>query len=122
MRSANDFASKVNEWALTNDNLKPRMQELPQQVQPLQVRLEGAIGEARDLDNQLEIARADLREITRKRRDLLREGDKVRSQIGALIRGTFGFTSERLIPFGINPRPTVIRRKSKPTTQVEEKA
>jgi len=40
----------------------------------------------------------------------------VRRRVEAHLRGTFGYTAEQLIKFGVKPRPRVIRRKKSPET------
>lgn len=84
------------------------------QVQPIAVELEALITEIRGLDNEQEVARMRLRELTRRRREAEQKGEALRRRVAAHLRGTFGFTSEQLIQFGINPRPSRIRRSRKP--------
>ncbi len=84
------------------------------QVQPLQAELEAVIVEARGLDSRQELARSQARDLTRQRQDIEKRGESLRRRIASHLRGTFGFTSEQLVQFGVNPRPRVARRK-KPT-------
>jgi hypothetical protein len=81
------------------------------QVQPLQVELEALIGEAHDVDGRQELAWGQARDLTRQRQDIEKRGEDLRRRIASHLRGTFGFTSEQLVQFGVNPRPRVIRRK-----------
>lgn len=114
MRSAKYFANIINNWALLNDNLKPRIEELGPQAQALQIELEGVLSRARALENRQELARGEFHQLTRDRQTLEKEGEDLRRRLGSFVRGTYGFTSEQLIPFGIKPRPrTGTRRKSK---------
>ncbi len=110
MRSANVFGEKITNWDLTSTNLKPHLADMPQ-VQPLQIEMAGLVVEARDVDSRQEAARGLARDLTRQRQDIEKRGDALRRRIAAHLRGTFGFTSEQLIQFGINPRPRVTRRK-----------
>ena len=103
-------ATKNRRWGLLNDNVEEHLPEMPQ-VQPLHTELQGMASEMRTLDNEQEETRSKLRDIVQRRRDLERRGELVRRRIEAHLRGTFGFTSEQLIKFGIKPRPRVIRRK-----------
>ena len=110
MRRANSFAAKVVNWELIRTNIRPHLDGMPH-VQPLLTELEGVLTEARELDSVQEVARGQLRDVTRRRQELEQRGEKLRRRLAAHLKGSFGFTSEQLIQFGINPRPRVIRRK-----------
>ncbi len=110
MRRANVFGVKSTNWVLVSTNLKPHLADMPQ-VQPLNVELEALIGEAHDVDGRLELARGQARDLTHQRQDIEKRGEALRLRIASHLRGTFGFTSEQLVQFGINPRPRVTRRK-----------
>jgi hypothetical protein len=109
MRSANSFASKVTSWEILATNLQPYLEGMPH-LQGFYEQLLVLILLARGLDSQQESARAQARELTRRRQEAEREGENMRSRIAAHLRATFGFTSEQLVQFGINPRPRVVRR------------
>jgi hypothetical protein len=110
MRKANVFGAKSTNWVLVSTNLKPHLADMPQ-VQPLNAELEALIGEAHDVDGRLELARGLARDLTHQRQDIEKRGEALRLRIASHLRGTFGFTSEQLVQFGINPRPRVTRRK-----------
>lgn len=112
MRSITGLGKTVVNWQLLNDNIKPHLAEMPQ-VQPIAVELEALIAEVRAIDNEQEVARGRLRELTRRRRDAEKKGEGLRRRVAAHLRGTFGFSSEQLIQFGINPRPTTRRSRKK---------
>ena len=38
----------------------------------------------------------------------------IRRRVEAHLRGTYGYTSDQLIKFGVKPRPRVVRKKAKP--------
>ncbi len=124
MRSAKNFGNIVNNWALLNDNLKPRVEELGPQAQTLQVELDGVLGRARALENRQEQARAEFHQLTRDRQELEKEGEVLRRRLSSFVRGTYGFTSEQLIPFGIQPRPrnSAPRRTRKKKEEEQEQA
>ena len=52
-----------------------------------------------------EVAAKRAQEETARRQEAERRGDKLWRRVGALLKGTFGFTSQELIQFGFNPRP-----------------
>ncbi len=111
MARAKVSSTRVRSWDLLNESLKPLLAEMPH-IQPLQVELQGVLEGVRSLDNEQEDARSRLRDLVRRRRDAERQGEVVRRRVEAHLRGTFGYTSEELIRFGIKPRPRVIRRKA----------
>ena len=111
MARAKVSSTRVRSWDLLNESLKPLLAEMPH-IQPLQAELEGVLEGVRSLDNEQENARSRLRDIVRRRRDAERQGEVVRRREEAHLRGTFGYTSEELIRFGVKPRPRVIRRKA----------
>jgi hypothetical protein len=117
MRNAKEFSNRITSWDLTSTNVKPHLADMPQ-VQPLLAELDALIPDARSLDSRMEIARSQARDFTQQRHDIQKRGENLRRRIASHLRGTFGFTSEQLVQFGINPRPRVIRRKkpAEPTT------
>ncbi len=116
MRKVTGLGKTIVNWQLLNDNIKPHLTEMPQ-VQPIAVELEALIAEIRALDNEQEVARGRFRELTRRRREAEKKGEALRRRVAAHLRGTFGFTSEQLIQFGINPRPTTQTRRSRKKTE-----
>lgn len=121
MRSANSFASKTTSWELLATNIQPYLQEMPH-LQGFYDHLQALRGKAAELDSQQEAARAQARELTRLRQEVEREGENLRARIAAHLRATFGFTSEQLIKFGINPRPRATRRRPEPAVKTRPAA
>jgi hypothetical protein len=105
MRSANLFGRTMTRWRLLLENVKPHLAGMPH-IQVLVAELEALVAEAERLDAEQEIARGKLRELIRLRRDAEKRGEGVRRRVGSHLKGTFGFTSEQLIQFGLNPRPS----------------
>jgi hypothetical protein len=116
----NSFSGKVNRWALLNDNVKAYSGDLPQQIGPLQAQLEDLLGQARDLENAQEIARSILLGHTHLKQEVVRDGERVRAQMAALLRGTLGYSNEKLIQFGLRARTFGRRRKSPEAPPVTE--
>jgi hypothetical protein len=110
MVRAKGLSTIIRSWDLLNENVKPHLTEMPQ-VQPLQGELQGFLDEARALDNEQEEARSRLRNLVRRRQEVERLGEIVRRRVEAHLRGTYGYTAEQLIKFGVKPRPRVIRKK-----------
>lgn len=116
MRSANVFSEKITNWDLLNTNLKPHLEEMPH-LRTIQAELETVIADGRVLDSEQEVARGQLRELTRRRQEVEKRGESLRRRVAAHLRGTFGFTSEQLIKFGVNPRPARPRLRKARKTQ-----
>jgi hypothetical protein len=83
--------------------------------------LERLLGEVRTLENQKDDLRSQVRGINARLRSLAREGDGLRSRLGANIHGKFGSTSETLIRFGFEP-VRFTRRRSKRELELERAA
>jgi hypothetical protein len=114
MRSAKTRGEKAINWELSIKNTKPYLEEMPH-LKPLHDGLEAVITRLKDVDSRQEVARAQARELTRERQEIEREGEALHRRMASHLRGTLGFTSEKLIEFGINPRPRRTRpRKEQP--------
>ena len=119
MRNANAFASKITSWELLATNVQPHLQDMPH-LQAFYEQLLELIQEAKELDSQQEAARAQARELTRRRQDVESKGENLRARTASHLRATFGFTSEQLVKFGINPRPRITRRRKEPEPEKPE--
>ncbi len=115
MSRARVLSTKIRSWDLLNENVKPLLPDMLH-MQPLQAELEAFLDEVRGIDNEQEEARSKLRDLVRRRQELERQGELVRRRMHAHLRGTYGYTNEQLIKFGIKPRPRVIRKKKSPET------
>jgi len=104
------FGEKISNWKVIHTNLEPKLAEMPHLTEMRQ-QLQGVIARAEALDSEAEINRQRRAEIARDRRALVREGDQIRSRAAAHLKGSFGFTSELLIEFGVNPVKPGRRRK-----------
>jgi hypothetical protein len=112
MRNANGLSVRIRRWELTHQSIQPFLPEMPH-LEPLQTEIQTVLGAAKELHTEQEDLRSKLRDVMNRRRDLERTGDIVRRRIEAHLRGSFGHTSEKLIGFGVSPRPRVTRRKKK---------
>src|SRR4026208_904248 len=104
MRSAEGFSVLTNDLQLMNNNLEPKLEEIPY-MRKLQEQIARVVVGGRELEAEQETARKMLRGLVRKRQEREKEGTDLRLRAAAMLHGTFGFTSEELIPFGIRPRP-----------------
>jgi hypothetical protein len=91
-------------------NLKPQLETMPQ-LTPRYTELVKMTADAEDLENRQAQLKADLQEVNRQRRDLFKSGEEVRNRIGAALKAEHGFTSERLLEFGLKPNRKRVRAK-----------
>ena len=113
MRKAQTFAKRIVEWDLLIANLKPHLEEMPY-LQEIVTELETLVATAKALDSQQEVARGVLQDAVHQRQDIEREGEVLRRRAASHLRGSFGFTSDDLVKFGVRPRPRpTAPRKSK---------
>lgn len=110
MQDANNLSVRIRSWEFLDESLQPHITEMAF-LQPLQAEIKEVIGQAKVLHNEQESLKSQLRDTTQRRRELERQGEILRRRVEAHLRGSFGHTSEKLIGFGVKPRPRVIRRK-----------
>ena len=110
MARATVFSTRTRSWELLNESLKPHLEEMTH-LQPLVTELQGLLETGRALDQEQEDLRSKLRDLVHRRQQVERQGEAVRRRVEAHLRGTYGYTAEQLIKFGVKPRPRVIRRK-----------
>lgn len=110
MASQRTFGDKVTNWKVISSNLTVHLEQMPY-LQPIHAELLALIADAEAHRAEQEVARGRLRELTAKRQSLERRGQTLRSRAGAHLKGTFGFTSEQLIQFGLSPLKTTGRKR-----------
>lgn len=110
MRRANTYTARTGTWEMMSTNLKPHLADMPF-LQPIVTELDALIVDGKSLDSEQEVARKQLTEITHRRQEIEKRGEQLRTRISAHLKGSFGYTSDQLIQFGISPRPRVVRRK-----------
>jgi hypothetical protein len=124
MRKAVLFAKKINDWELLSTNVKPHLAEMPY-LQDIATELDALIAQAKQLDAEQEIMRGRLQDSVHQRQLLEKQGESLRRRAGSHLRGSFGFTSDNLVKFGIRPRkqgPRGPRKKQPPATPASPQA
>jgi hypothetical protein len=106
----NSGADRTSRWEVLLTNLKPSLQEMPHVADDLKA-LEELLPQARVLETQQADLRSQARTARSQLQEMLRKGDKIRSRLGATLKGKFGFSDEALVKYGFKPRPTARRRK-----------
>lgn len=97
------LAERTGRWDKLVQNVPTLEAELPHLAPDLRD-LTAVLAEVKDLRNRQMKIQAESAEITRKLRERLRAGDRLRGRIGAILRGSFGFDSLRLSRYGFKPR------------------
>ncbi|HEV8578585.1 MAG TPA: hypothetical protein VGX68_05825 [Thermoanaerobaculia bacterium] len=115
MRKSQTFAKKITEWELLNANIQPHLAEMPH-LQEIVTAIEALIAEAKVLDGEQEVARGRLQDIVHRRQDVEKRGETLRRRVAAHLKGSFGFSSDELVKFGVRPRPTGPRKRKTPAT------
>jgi len=113
VRKAKAFAEKITEWEMMNANMKPRLAEMPH-LQEIVTAIDALITEAKGLDSEQELARSQLQDIVHRRQGVEKRGQDLRRRAASHLKGSFGFSSDELVKFGVRPRPTGSRKKKAP--------
>ena len=96
---------RIARWRLMIGGLTPILPEMPFLTE-MHNELDATTTELEELERRHEALKAETREINRLRDELARTGDDLRNRLGAALRTRHGFTSEKLIEFGLQPRRT----------------
>lgn len=100
-------------WKVMAVNLQAQLEKLPQ-LAARYTELVKMTSDGEALETRQAQLTADLQEVNHQRRDLLKNGEELRGRIGAALRAEHGFTSERLLEFGLKPRRARGRAKKTP--------
>lgn len=109
----------IGRWKVMGVNLKPQLETMPQLTTRYNELLKNT-SDAETLETRQAQLMADLREVNSQRRSLFKTGEELRNRIGAVLRAEHGFSSERLLEFGLKPKRT--RGKAKKTPASATKA
>jgi hypothetical protein len=97
------LAKLIADWELLDTGLQPHLTDLPF-LKDKATELAGLIAEAKGMDTRQQDLRGSLQETVRQRKDLEKRGTVLRSELAALLRGSFGFDNQVLLGFGVKPR------------------
>jgi hypothetical protein len=104
------FKESLGDWQVLYDNLAPQLTDMPL-LSPDHTALGALLGQARDLENRQEAARAQLRDVNQQRRQMLKQGGDTSGRLALGLKSILGAQNEKLIEFGVKPRPRKLRRK-----------
>jgi hypothetical protein len=107
------FRKIVSFCELLNSNLKTHLADMPH-LQEESAGLDALVTQAKALDNEQQLLKGRLGEITRLRREAELRGQDLRSRVAAQLRGKLGFKNENLLGFGIPPRKRVRKKTVDP--------
>jgi hypothetical protein len=105
-----NLTRKLGPWHSLVENLTAHLDELPNLAED-HSELAALLVEAHELEAQQRVCEAGLREVNRRRYALVVRGRGLRNRLAAGLRSAYGLESDRLIEFGMKPRPRVIRRE-----------
>ena len=103
MRKAVTFARRTGRWELLGSNITPLLGEMPF-LQKIATELDSLLVEAKALDIEQEVVRGLLQDVIHRRQNVEKRGESLRRRAAAHLRGIFGFASEELVKFGVQPR------------------
>jgi hypothetical protein len=109
--AAKGFAQsdKANRWEVLITNGKEHVAEVPHIAEDLNL-LEIKSAEARVLISRGDDLKAQAQENTRKLRELVQEGEKIRARVGLNLQARYGIFNEKLVKFGFQPRREARRK------------
>ncbi|HXU32695.1 MAG TPA: hypothetical protein VN851_19165 [Thermoanaerobaculia bacterium] len=108
------YGHQVDRWRVMVENLEPLLESVPHASDDRE-ELARLADEVRRLTEEIQIAKANLLDVTTRRRRAAQAARKKRLVIAARLQGHFGFEHPALLQFGIEPRAPRKRRKKKET-------
>jgi hypothetical protein len=106
------ISKKVQDWRYLVDQTRPLLTEAPH-LAAEHAELEGIVQEVEKLLARAEIGNAERLEANRLRKENLVRGTEARARLAAALQHHLGTQSERLLVYGVTPRPRTIKRLSK---------
>jgi outer membrane murein-binding lipoprotein Lpp len=111
------YAEKHSRWQVLITNAKPNVPDMPY-IDSDVTALSQKLDDVRALESKQEDLRSQVRDLVKQIQTATRDGEKIRSRLGATLKGKYGFQSDALVKYGFKPRPQSIRRTaSKPTPE-----
>lgn len=97
-------------WDMLTMNVKPKLAELPYLESTVR-ELDAVIFEGRELQGVQETHRKQLRETTKRSKELASRGRSLRNKLVAGLQNAYGVESYELLGFGIQPRQPQKRKR-----------
>lgn len=102
MRQAITIARRTSRWEMLSENVTPWLPQLPFLRESV-AELSSLVAEAKALDSEQEEARGRLQDVIHRRQAVEKRGESLRRRTASHLRGFFGFASQQLLQFGIQP-------------------
>jgi hypothetical protein len=96
-------AKLISDWELLHTALQSHLTDMPF-LKDQATELEALIADAKGMDSKQQDLRGSLQETVRQRKDLVKRGKVLHSQLAAHLRGSLGFDNQTLLSFGVKPR------------------
>jgi hypothetical protein len=104
------FRETVHSWRTMVENLRPLLAKEPTLV-PLHVELEAQLAKAEEIERRLHVLRSEQRVLMQQRNQTVDTGAVLRSRLAAGLVSIFGTKSEKLLVYGVHPKPRTLKRK-----------
>jgi uncharacterized membrane protein YccC len=106
------FASKMSEWRYLIEHMRPLLTDVPHLAGD-HATLESLFTQAQALDTQAQQLRGTSKDVYQRRGEVEDRGNEIRARLSGALIHHFGPKSEKLIGFGVAPRPRQIHRTPK---------
>jgi hypothetical protein len=103
---------QVQEWRYMLEQTRPLLTEAPH-LAAEHASLEALVEQVEPLIARAEVSTAERLEANRLRRETVEQAKEARARLAAALQHHFGTKSEKLIIYGVSPRPRTIRRTTK---------
>lgn len=110
------FTVLVQEWRLLIEHARPLLADAPHLAEH-HAALEAVVQQGEAFQALDEMARAQRRSATHRRREMTAEGVDLRARLAGGLVQKYGPKNEELIAFGVGPRPRKVSRGKKETPE-----
>jgi len=110
MAKTTRFKEKLINWQSMFDTLAPKLTDMPQFTAD-HTALGVVLAQGRDLEKRQDIALGELRDVNQLRKEMIAQGAELRDRLASGVQAVLGRKSEKLLEFGVKPRPRIVRRK-----------
>ena len=106
------MAQKLQEWHYVIEQTRPLLAETPHLAVP-HAALEELLQQVEALLVRSETHRAERLEASRLRKETVAQATEAKARLAAALQSLFGTKSERLLLYGVTPRPRTLDRTTK---------
>jgi len=121
MSKPKSFKESLVIWRTMADNVAKHLEELPQ-LRDLQDALAAHVDRSLALQRESELYESRLREVNHEKAVAFVEGRELRNRLALGLQAVVGAYSEKLIEFGVTPRPRFARRHRLTNAEKAERA